>query len=213
MRKLDRTAVEPPNCLASYQHGQQNWSDVSCQDKAQIRASLEQMQGRRCAYCEGDLDDLGQHIEHFRRKSISSALTFDWNNLFWSCDQKDSCGHYKDHGAGTYDVTDLLDPCCDDPDTFFLFRSDGTIDLRQEITEKQRRRAAETLRVFSLDAQWGRLRNMRKRAVAGYLADAQDAIAAGFGPEDLKQYFKEALQIAATLPFSTVIRHVLTERP
>jgi len=100
MRRLDRAAVPSPPCLANYLPGRDKWDDVNNEDRIQIRVRLEQMQGRRCAYCEGALDALGQHIEHFRRKHHFQALTFEWSNLYWSCDQKDSCGHYKDHGAG-----------------------------------------------------------------------------------------------------------------
>lgn len=213
MRKLDRTAVTEPTCLCTYIHGRDKWSEVKGCDKEEIRSCLEEMQGRRCAYCEGDLDTLGQHIEHFWRKGQYPVRTFDWTNLFWSCDETDSCGHFKDHGAGAYDVAQLVDPCCDDPDLFFRFRSDGTIDVRPGLSPADKHRAVETLRVFGLCAKWGRLRNMRKAAISGYLQDAEDAIEAGFGPDDLAEYFQETLVEVATLPFSTAIRHVLTERP
>jgi len=210
MRKLDRPNPAPP-CLCSYNHGAHSWNDVQPADKAQIRAHLETMQGKRCAYCEGSLDALGQHIEHFRRKSAHPALTFDWNNLFWSCDQNDSCGHFKDRGAGQYNIADLIEPCCDDPDEFFVFRSDGTISVRRGLSAQDERRAKETLRVFSLDADWGRLRAMRKAAVSGYVNDADEAFSAGFSPNDIRTYFAEVLEHAKELPFYTAIRHVLTE--
>lgn len=213
MRKLDRAIAAAPACLARFHHGQHHWDDVNGADKEEIRACLQHVQGRRCAYCEGDIDSLGQHIEHFRRKRDHPALTFDWGNLFWSCDQTDSCGHYKDRGAGPYNVVDLIDPCCDDPDAFFRFRADGTISIRPGLTQDQERRAIETLRVFGLNPQWGRLRNMRKQAVAGYVNDATEAIDAGLGPNELAEYFVQELQVSATLPFSTAIRHVLTGRP
>lgn len=211
MRRLDRSTATTPTCLAGFAHERNSWSDINGAHKAEIRASLEQMQGRRCAYCEGDIDTLGQHIEHFRRRSQCPALTFEWDNLYWSCDQQDSCGHFKDHGAGLYNVVDIVDPCCDNPDAFFRFRADGTISIRTGLTEDQRRRASETLRVLGLNPRWGRLRNMRKRVIAGYLTDVDEAITLGFGPDDLKEYFEEALTIAATLPFSTAVRHVLAE--
>jgi uncharacterized protein (TIGR02646 family) len=170
------------------------------------------MQGRRCAYCEGDIDSLGQHIEHFRRKSLHPALTFDWNNLFWSCDQTDSCGHFKDHGAGPYNVADLINPCADDPDAFFVFQADGTISVRHGLSASDQRRASETLRVFSLDPEWGRLRVMRKIAVSGYVDDANFAFNDGWPPDDIRAYFAQELEIACDLPFYTAIRHVLTER-
>jgi uncharacterized protein (TIGR02646 family) len=170
------------------------------------------MQGRRCAYCEGSLDSLGQHIEHFRRKNRYRALTFDWNNLFWSCDRTDSCGHFKDHGAGPYNVDDLLNPCCDNPDAFFIFQSDGTISIRRGLPAEDEHRARETLRVFSLDAKWGRLRAMREAAVSGYVGDADAADRAGFSIDEIREYFADVLESIKDLPFYTAIRHVLTVR-
>jgi uncharacterized protein (TIGR02646 family) len=170
------------------------------------------MQGRRCAYCEGDIDNLGQHIEHFRRKGVHHALTFDWSNLFWSCDQPDSCGHFKDRGAGPYNVSELVNPCCDEPDDFFVFRADGTINVRPDLSERDEHRAKETLRVFSLDAEWGRLRNMRRIAVNGYVEETNEAFNEGWSLEDIRAYFASELAVTQHLPFCTAIRHVLTER-
>lgn len=214
MRQLDRAAVPAPPCLAAYNHGAHAWGDLSGEDKAEIRVRLEMMQGRRCAYCEGGIDSLGQHIEHFRRKGDAAFrhLTFEWSNLFWSCDQTDSCGHFKDHGAGAYDPAQLVNPCEDDPDFFFLFRADGTISVRRGLSAQEAHRAQETLRVFSLDADWGRLRAMRKAAVSGYVIDADEAVGAGFSPDDIRAYFTAELEHAKDLPFYTAIRHVLTER-
>jgi len=212
MRKLDRTACPAPACLAVYNANVDNWNHVSGQHKAEIRVQLEAIQGKRCAYCEGDLNVLGQHIEHFRRKKKHPHLTFEWINLYWSCDQTDSCGHFKDHGAGQYDVADLIDPCTDDPDDFFIFRSDGTINVRRGLSAHDEHRARETLRVFSLDADWGRLRAMRKAAVSGYVSDADEAFNAGLSLDDIHEYFADVLQYAKDLPFYTAIRHVLLER-
>lgn len=212
MRKLDRTVCPAPACLGGYTHGVHTWDNVSSIHKGQIRAQLEAMQGRRCAYCEGSIDSLGQHIEHFRRKKHHPALTFDWSNLFWSCDQTDSCGHFKDRGAGPYNVADLIDPCADDPDDFFIFWSDGTIGVRSGLSAQEQHRANETLRVFSLHPHWGRLRNMRKSAVAQYVNYAADASADGFSDDDIRELIAGELQAARGLPFYTTIRHVLTER-
>ncbi|MBB3909721.1 retron system putative HNH endonuclease [Sphingomonas desiccabilis] len=213
MRKLNRAAVPAPPCLGGYQHGTHNWADVSPEHRAEIRAQLETMQGKRCAYCEGDIEVLGQHIEHFRRKGDPAYrhLTFDWNNLYWSCGQNDSCGHFKDTGAGPYNVAHLIDPCLHDPDGFFVFRSDGTVSLRPGLSEQDEHRAKETLRVFSLDADRGRLRAMRKAAVSGYVADADEAANAGLSPEDIREYFADVLEYAKSFPFFTAIKHVLTE--
>jgi uncharacterized protein (TIGR02646 family) len=214
MRKLDRIACAAPPCLGCYRHGAHSWNDVTPEHKAEIRLRLEAMQGRRCAYCEGDIDSLGQHIEHFRRRGDPAYrhLTFDWSNLFWSCYQEDSCGRFKDNRAGAFNVSDLIDPCADDPDAFFIFQADGTISIRHGLSAADQNRAKETLRVFSLDAEWGRLRAMRKIALSGYIDDANAAFNAGWSPDEIRDYFAAELEIARSLPFCTAIRHVLTER-
>ena len=206
MRKLDRASVPAPACLASYKHGKHNWDSLTSDDKGQIRKQLEQLQGKRCAYCEGNLDSLGQHIEHFRKKSSFPKLTFSWSNLYWSCDQKDSCGYFKDNGAGKYKVEELLKPCVDDPDEFFRFRANGCIDIRDDLSAEDKRRAAETLRVFALGAQSGRLRKKRQQLLRQYakLADKLPA-------QQRQEYLRYELSRTATLPFSTAIRHVLTQ--
>jgi hypothetical protein len=70
-------------------------------------------------------DVLGQHIEHFRSQSAHPALTFEWSNLYWSCSQTDSGGHFKDNGAGPYNVADLIAIVLkfDAAHKFFTFKS------------------------------------------------------------------------------------------
>jgi uncharacterized protein (TIGR02646 family) len=209
MRRLDRTAVPAPAALGNYRPGTHKWDDdVEYNDRVAIQNSLEQMQGRRCAYCEGSLDELGKHIEHFRRKHIFPQLTFAWENLLWSCQASDSCGHFKDrNGKGwPYEVNNLINPCVDDPDRFFRFRTDGSISIRHGLSQTERTKAEETLRVLNLDD--GRLRNMRKRAVAAYLNMAIGDH--GFTEADLQQLFQSELLIAADYPFYSCVRHALT---
>jgi uncharacterized protein (TIGR02646 family) len=209
MRKLDRSSVTPPTGLSSYRHGRQNWGDISLAHKAEIRASLEEMQGRRCAYCEGSLDDLGEHIEHFCSRHAHPHLTFDWVNLYWSCDKDDSCGRHKDNSAGHFDVSDLVDPCADDPDRFFRFRSDGTIDICKNLDDGDIHRAEETIRVFNLDPDHGRLRHMRKGVVSGYIRNVE-AISE-LEPDDREDFVRDEIEQTKDLPFSTVIRHVFEQ--
>lgn len=209
MQKLDREGVAAPACLANYHHPAQNWDDMGTPDKTEIRAQLERMQGCRCAYCEGSLVTLGQHIEHFRRKKHFPHFTFAWTNLYWSCDQTDSCGHYKDRGAGAYNVNDLIEPSVDDPDQFFRFRTDGTISVRPGLSVAAQHKAEETLRVFNLNPEWGRLRNMRKAALSTYMSLVD--VGAEFSVNEMREFFSDELSQAETQPFFTAIRHVLTE--
>lgn len=208
MKKLDRDAVPAPPCLAEYDHRRKTWDDVTPEHKKEIRSHLEALQGKRCAYCETDLSAVPSHIEHFRRKSRHSPLTFEWKNLYWSCDEKDSCGHFKDHGAGKYDPADLVEPCVHDPDRYLRFRSDGSVVLPRNIDPGDRRRAEETLRVFHLQGSV-RLRNMRRAVAAGYVSEVDDL--ATFAPEDRRAYVEETLASIAGLPFSTLIRHLFED--
>lgn len=65
MHKLQRSAT--PACLADYRHGQHAWSDVEPEHKQEIWQRLEEMQGRRCAYCEAPIESGKRHIEHFKQ--------------------------------------------------------------------------------------------------------------------------------------------------
>lgn len=209
MRKLDRSRVAAPECLSLYKHGTHRWEHVEGPEKQQIRARLEAMQGHLCAYCEGPLDDLGQHIDHFRCRAEFPKLTFAWANLYWSCYQDSSCGRHKDQDAGEYDSNEILDPCCDDPDRFFHFRSDGAIHVRSGLSAKDQRRAEETLRVFNLDPKHGRLRSMRRRALESYTAlepGIMEALAE-LDPDDRRTFVIAELKRTAGEPFSVVIRH------
>jgi uncharacterized protein (TIGR02646 family) len=208
MRKLDRTAVPPPPCLSKLKHGRDKWDKEV--NRAEIRAHLERMQGRRCAYCEGSLDDFGEHIEHLRTRNRFPKLTFEWSNLYLSCYREDSCGRYKDHAAGAHDPDDLIDPCIDDPDRFFRFYSNGTIKVRQGLSPADARRAHETLRVFNLDPEHGSLRAMRHRAAQDYLdRDRRFLEDLREFPEDVRRDFiADELRKTADLPFTAVIRHL-----
>lgn len=209
MRKLDRSLAKEPTCLSEYQHGTQKWDDVAAPHKTEIRTSLESMQGRRCAYCEGSVDVLGQHIDHFRCRHRFPKRTFDWQNLYWSCDKQDSCGRYKDNSAEAYAPDSIIDPCADDPDKFFRFRSDGTIQIRAGLSAADQRRASETIRVFNLDPAYGRLRQMRQRALEAYCARQPNILDAllDFDPDLRADFIAAELSCTAADPFASVIRH------
>ena len=219
MRKLYRDSVEPPACLSRFRPGTDPWEKLSkSQARAEVLAHLEKLQGRRCAYCEGPLDKLGEHVEHFRPRGYHRFvhLTFEWRNLFWSCDQLDSCGRHKDADKvrRTYDLDAIfdviLDPSRDDPDDYFHFLPDGTIQVRESLSEKQKSRAFETLRIFNLDADFGRLRSMRQRAVEAYRAASfgiEEELKA-LSREDREAFIREEVSSTAGDPFSTTIRHL-----
>lgn len=210
MHRLNRGAA--PACLAGYQYGVHQWANgiPASPEKAEIWTCLEGMQQSRCAYCEAALVDGDKHIEHFRQRSRHPAGTFDWTNLFGSCNRKDTCGKHKD-SCGLYNHADLLKPDVDDPDDFLVFVSDGTIVAREGLQPNQRNRATETLRVLNLDAEHGALRHMRKQAAAGYLQMAEEfrQFSTEFDEAEWRPLLEQELAAIAQLPFVTVIRHAL----
>ena len=209
MHKLQRGSA--PVCLSSYRHGRDRWSHTrpTGQEKTDIWEALDAMQGHRCAYCEAEIRQPDCHIEHFQPRFRFPHLTFDWSNLFGSCNRPDSCGKHKDD-CGANRPDDLIKPDLDDPEHFFLFVNDGTIVVRPNLNATERHRAEETLRIFNLNAQRGALRYMRQQAVAGYLQLGEElrAIAADY-PDEYLTLLHSELVATAHLPFSTAIKHTL----
>jgi uncharacterized protein (TIGR02646 family) len=234
MHKLDRTAIEEPECLGSYDFRTQYWDDLAPPCKASIRTALLRMQGTpvdpsnpgtqdpdfigfRCAYCEGQVRHEA-HIDHFRRKSQSHPngypeLTFAWKNLFLSCGSRDHCGRYKDQGSGeSYEAEDLIKPDEHDPDDYLYFHSTGEVRVRgtkSGVTEAERRRASETIRVFNLNST--RLQGARARAVQLYRQRDPGMLEAlqCWSPADRRAYVLAELAATRWDAHGTVIKHLL----
>jgi len=87
MHKLER--FEAPACLAKYQHGRDNWQTLNHKDRREIWQKIDTMQYKRCAYCENTLEGNNQekkaHLEHFRQRDRYPQGTFQWANIFGSC--------------------------------------------------------------------------------------------------------------------------------
>lgn len=221
MRRLDRASFLPPICLAMYAYPGHTWDDLSQACKAALRQVLSKMQcadpvvmphgSLNCAYCESPIRHAG-HIEHFRRKNPAHfpQLTFDWDNLFLSCDAKSNCGHYKDRPkAPAYNPADLIKPDQDDPDQFLYFHSTGHVRCRQGLDAFKANRASETIRVFGLDN--GTLTGARRKALQFYrnkvLADLDEL--ASWSPADRNAYLAGEVEDAVGQSFSATIRHFL----
>jgi uncharacterized protein (TIGR02646 family) len=209
MHKLDRTRITEPVCLAGFDHRSQMWDDLKPDEKQQIRASLEQMQDLRCAYCESRLYADG-HIEHFRRKGQNHFphLTFVWSNLFLSCGSVEHCGHYKDRqNAPAYSPDDLIKPDEHEPDHYFYFFSSGEIRIRGGISEGDSRRASETIRVFNLNC--GSLNAARRRALRFYEERQPDVLEVlmQFDETTAQMFIAEEIEATRLEPHWTVIRH------
>ncbi|HHY6930423.1 TPA: retron system putative HNH endonuclease [Burkholderia ambifaria] len=225
MHKLGRGLVEAPPCLSNYDHTTHEWSDFSGGCKRRLRLALQSMQGEkiladdaddyeesisglRCAYCEAQIFH-GGHIEHFRRKNRAHfpELMFSWTNLFIACGSLEHCGHYKDRSGSFYDPNELIKPDEHDPDEYLYFHSSGEVRVRERTPKVQaeERRAAETIRVFNLNA--GSLRGKRKSAVDRYRNPEDLEEIMSWTDEDRALYIQQEIDETQWLPFSTTIRH------
>jgi len=211
MRQLQRDPVAPTG-LSRYQHGRDQWGagTPSDQEKQGIWDKLLLMQQGRCAYCEGSLTASRRHIEHFRQRSRYPQGTFDWNNLFGSCNRDDSCGRHKDR-CGAYRHQDLIKPDLEDPEHFLVFLPNGSVRPRAALTPDEKHRAEETIRILNLN---GVLRQIRQTEVAGYIqtAEAFAAMAQSFPEKEWLPLLQEELSNVANLPYATAVRHVLTRQ-
>ncbi len=211
MHKLDRDSVSIPDCL---RESGRRYCDLCGSEKQIVRSALLEMQGQRCAYCErrtGNAVNDG-HIEHFRNQADHSQLQCEWTNLFWSCNDENTCGRHKDKcrkQAGPYKCfspDDIIDPAREDPEVFLLFVSDGTVRARDEMCDRDRYRAEETLRVFQI-GESPLLRKSREDAVKPYIRGIDMLVSNS--PSLVPLYIQSVMGDLATTPFSTAIKSFL----
>lgn len=208
MHKLTRGPA--PKCLSRYNYRLGHyWRDVTTQEKSEIWESLELMQGRRCAYCECDITDHKKsEIEHFRQRNQYGLGTFEWSNLFGSCNRDYSCGKHKDRLQYRYEYLDLIKMDVDDPEDYLRFMVSGEVVVKPGLSVDKERRAQETIRIFNLN---GPLRKIRETHIQGYLQTAEELleIAAEYGPDQMYELLEQELIAIRGLPHETAIRHVL----
>lgn len=211
MHKIDRNCVPVPPCLCNPEG---RYKDLHGQQKEQIRSALLALQGQRCAYCERrtGTDGTDGHIEHFRKQAEYADLDLTWRNLFWSCNDERTCGKRKDKcdkDAGPFkrfDPDHIIDPASEYPERLLLFVSDGTVRPKEGLSEKDRHRAEETLRIFQLNESVF-LRTSRRDAVRPYIKSLDWM--RRHAPESVSEYVLDELVGTATMPFSTAIKSFL----
>jgi uncharacterized protein (TIGR02646 family) len=213
MHHLDRSTIPIPRCLAAPTEGR-TYAVLTNAEREEIRKSLLELQGHRCAYCErrtaADRDD--GHIEHFLCQAEHKNLSLSWSNIYWSCKDEKTCGKHKDKCTkqsgrlAKFDHRELLDPGADDPSQYLLFVVDGTVRPREELDPASRRRAEETLRVFRL-AESAYLQRARQDAVKPYLSTIKSLMEEG--REMVTRYIQSQMAYVDDSPFSTAIRQYL----
>lgn len=142
------------------QNNPQNWDALDMKIRTNTRKHiLEEEQGNQCAYTELPLkyERNDSHIEHLKRKDSAffPELTFEWTNLFVSCNASDFGGKYKDEtylrGKGKADNLLILNPSIDNPADFFELKSWGELTIKENLIETDRRKAKITRDAFNLN--------------------------------------------------------------
>ena len=197
-----------PSCLRRFRPGEDRWEDADASVRQELRTRIHEMQAGLCSYCEAPLPS-DWHIEHLWPRARFPQRTFDWSNLFGSCHRRDSCGRHKDHKVRDYDPADLIDPAAEDPDGYLFFARDGQVHPRQGLGVSEARKAAETIRVFNLNAP--ALVACRKRVVDTVLqAEPQiEDLLRDCSDCERGQWVCELLNDYCTDGFMTPVRHLL----
>lgn len=209
---------DAPDCLAQFKHGQDNWSVVSSNGLTNdIWEKLNNMQHGFCAYCECQLSENNakRHIEHFIQKGKVPELTFNWGNLFGSCNSPYRCGKHKDDApaAKNIDLEKVCKPDLVDPSKLLLFLKSGKVRARSSLTVQNKEIAENTITVFNLGGD-STLENSRRKAIAGEKSAAAcywEMLAAddtGELTELLEIELSDALTRIEKLEHSTALKHL-----
>ena len=185
-----------------------------------IRNRLKAMQSGTCAYCERriyrDDDDKykGGHIEHFVQKGGAPHETFNWDNLFWSCMQKMSCGRHKDRvDRMTYTHAELLKPDVDDPADYLQYDTSGQVLPKGDLDPAKLNRAVQTIRVFNLNAREARLPRLRLdtwATIEAEVKELQEIVADGdFEDEELRLERDRIVTDRYTAEFSACLKSLV----
>jgi uncharacterized protein (TIGR02646 family) len=72
----------------------------------QIKTQLNSMSFNKCFYCETKLKGKTKEIDHHIEVSVNRTLSYEWSNLYLSCD---SCNNKIPHSSIA--INTALDPC------------------------------------------------------------------------------------------------------
>lgn len=79
--------------------GRPKSSDIKGYGPVEVRRALWEMQHKKCCYCEKEIEDTREDVEHFRPKAEADRkpgsaldhgywwLAYTWENLYYSCPQ------------------------------------------------------------------------------------------------------------------------------
>jgi uncharacterized protein (TIGR02646 family) len=116
----------------------------------------EPEQNHQCAYTEINItpDSNSSHIDHYYLRKLYPNLTFDWSNLFTSCNNEYYGAKYKDN---KYKVTKedykyLICPSKENPKEYFSYSFTGLCLIKSNNENSiEYKKAKTTIEVFNLN--------------------------------------------------------------
>lgn len=187
MLMLDRTSVQEPDALKQVRREKRTWDNLSSEQRNEIRQCLAEWQHHLCAYCERPIKTESIpptcHIEHFLKRDLFPKNALDWDNLFLSCSNEDTCGKAKDKSIKRNDAQKneaLIAPgkaCA----SIFVVTRLGRMGVHEACPQELRECAQLTIDIFNLNDI--KLVSQRKRIFDCY----QYLNADDFSPQDQKE--------------------------
>jgi len=138
----------------------QNWEGLDAVVRTNTRKYiLENEQSNQCAYTElpMEYEKNNSHIEHLKRKDSAffPELTFEWSNLFVSCNSDDFGGKYKDgkylKGKTKADNALIINPSLENPNQYFELTNWGELTIKADLQGIAKTKAEETIKAFNLN--------------------------------------------------------------
>lgn len=215
MRQLTRP--QEPEVLKKLIKQGKSWKEVQPAERKQIRASLDEMSTRGtnvfCNYCEKSIGESNRgHIEHLVPRNSQPNLSFEWANLFLSCNSKDHCGQFKDSPrATTYEPDTLIRPDQEDPEALFRFFSTGRVEPRPGLDPTSHLRARKTIEVFNLnDKKLVTARSDVAKQAEALLFEYIDSLVE-LSEEERTELFQDEINAFENSPFLTTVRQLFIE--
>lgn len=138
----------------------QNWEGLEAVVRTNTRKYiLENEQSNQCAYTELPLEyeKNNSHIEHLKRKDSAffPELTFEWSNIFVSCNSDDFGGKYKDEKylkrKTKADNALIINPALESPNEYFELTNWGELTVKVDLQGIAKTKAEETIKAFNLN--------------------------------------------------------------
>ena len=161
MRSYCKNAA--PGVLGQWTGPGRTWSDFATAPTAYppVKEALLQEQNGLCCYCESNIFDQNNHIEHYEPRARNPGRIFDYTNMACSCnggaDKDRHCGHKK---GCEYDNTLFINPSVEASGHLFSYDAEGGIAPVTGAPANQAERVEYMIRTLNLDCP--KLTGMRK---------------------------------------------------